>query len=104
MARWYQDGTNLGVFGPKLGDDNYQVRDLVTEKLRITKAANFYYNEWKRVFDGHNLTPYVCVGDHMNQVMIIPGKSFRQTDAFLVKRNGRETVLKYRELFAQHFC
>ena len=66
MARWYQDGTNLGVFGPKLGDDNYQVRDLVTEKLRITKAANFYYNEWKRVFDGHNLTPYVCVGDHMN--------------------------------------
>nr|MBS0020053.1 hypothetical protein [Gammaproteobacteria bacterium] len=101
MARWFLDGTFRGIFGPKLGENDYNVRALAIEEQRIKNAANFYFGELKVFFDQHGLIPYIAVGDHEL------GDDYswdadHQSDVYGATY-GRETVEKHRQIFAQNF-
>ena len=101
MARWFQDGTTDGVFGPKLGEDGYGTRDLATEEARVRAAAEFYFGEFRRFFEENGLTPYIATGDH-ELGDDYSWTSGNQTDDF-GKTYGRETVPEHREVLAELF-
>jgi hypothetical protein len=55
-GHWYQDASNLQVFGP--------VGTLQEKTAAVITAANVYYPQWKQRFAAHGMPVFTALGDH----------------------------------------
>jgi 3',5'-cyclic AMP phosphodiesterase CpdA len=55
-GHWYQDASNLQVFGP--------VGTLAEKRAAVTTASDIYYAQWKQRFTSRGIPVYAAVGDH----------------------------------------
>lgn len=55
-GHWGRDANRTGIFGP--------ARTATQQRAAIKRAADFYFSQWRRLFDARDLPVYAAVGDH----------------------------------------
>lgn len=55
-GHWGRDADRTGIFGP--------ARTSAQRRAAIKRAADFYFGQWRKLFDDRDLPVYAAVGDH----------------------------------------